>query len=613
MLRVVKRLFVMALWAGALGLLGFWGLEIYLDDKLPPIQSVEDYRETALQTTRVFAADGEVVSELFIERRTLVWGDALPKHVKLAAVAAEDGDFYEHEGLDFVGMLRALWVNLRDGGFSQGASTISQQVARSFYLSAEKTLTRKLKEVFLARKLERHLDKDQILELYLNQIYFGRGRYGVEEAALYYLGKHTRELSVGEAAMLMAVLPAPERLNPFVDFEACMARRRRIIDDMRELGFLDADGHAEALAEAPTLLDPTQPPGGQADWFVDAVRRRLEPVVGIRKLMGGGLRIYTSLRRDAQLAAERAVRARFDQPDGPEVAIVVMDPASREVLGLVGGTDYARSPYNRAMQARRQAGSIFKPFVYGAGLESGMLAPGKTYPNKRVGYRGKGGWWRPANADGRHGGEQVTITEALARSLNVVAVQALRDVGIPELTDFARRAGLRSRIPPDLTAALGSAEVSPLEIANAYATFASGGIAGKPVLVRRVEDAAGHYVYGETAEKVRATRPAVADALTAMLEAVVASGTGKKAQVPGQVVSGKTGTTSKQIDAWFVGYTDSLLVSVWVGHDRPRPLGGSGGALAAPIFGEVVGMITGGLPLEAEEARAHRPDDIVWQ
>ena len=254
--RLLKRLLVLALLAVGFGLLAFWGMGIYLEDKLPPIQSVEDYRRTALQTTRILSAEGEVVDELFVERRTLVWGEGLPRHVLLTAVAAEDGDFFEHEGLDLLGMLRALWINIRDGRFSQGGSTISQQVARSFYLSAEKTLTRKFKEVFLARKLERHLTKDEILELYLNQIYFGDGRYGIEEAARYYFGKPTRDLTVGDAATLMALVPAPERLNPFEDLEACLQRRRRILDDMRRLGFIDADTHAAAIDARPALADP---------------------------------------------------------------------------------------------------------------------------------------------------------------------------------------------------------------------------------------------------------------------------------------------------------------------------------------------------------------------
>ncbi len=593
--RIVRGLLLLGVVAMALGLLAFWLAGVVLDPMLPPVQSVAEYRKSAVQTSRVYAADGSLLAEFHLERRTLVGPGDLPRHVRLAAVAAEDGDFYTHEGLDFFGMIRAFIVNVRDGRFSQGASTITQQVARTFYLSADKTLTRKLLEVFLARKLERHLSKDEILELYLNQIYFGHGRYGIAEAASYYLAKEVRALTVADAALLMALVPAPERLNPFTDLTACLTRRDRIINAMLSRGYVARDEARAALAEVPALARARPPPLAHAPWFVDVVRRRVEAGLGRKALLAGGLHIHTSLQPAAQEAVDAAVaRLVQAQPDGPEVAVVVMDPHTREVLALAGGRDPARSSFNRAIQARRQAGSTFKTFIYGAGLEAGRLTPETSYDNRRISLRGRAGAWRPANYDGVYDGRPTPLGEALARSINVIAVQALRDVGVARVTDFARRLGVRATMPADLSIALGSPEVTPLELVNAYATLAASGRQGQPVFVRRVEDAEGRVLYGDDPQWSNGTTPAVAHALTAMLREVVASGTGKKAAVPGVEVAGKTGTTNDQVDAWFVGYTPDLAAVVWLGHDRQRSMeGGTGGGLAAPLWAEVVGTMMG--------------------
>jgi len=589
-----------ALGAG-LGALSFWALDRYFDAHTPAIQSLADYAASAAQVTRVYDAQGGVVAELFRERRTLVGvrpDDPIPPRVLHAAVAAEDGGFYEHAGLDYWGIVRALLVDLRDGRFSQGASTITMQVARTFYLSRRKTLERKLREVFLARKLERHLTKDELLTLYLNQVYFGRGRYGIREAARYYLGRDVADLSLGDAALLVSFLPAPERLNPFVDLPAALRRRRRVLRDMARLGFVSAAAARRAEQEAPRLASPS-PPIRAAPWFTDAVLRRLRGVLGREALETRGYRVWTTLRPAVQDAAQRALREHLDRAaeargarddDAPEGAVVVMDPTTREVWALVGGRDHARSPFHRAVQARRQVGSTFKTFVYGAGIETGVLTAQTTYRNQRRTYRGGNGAWTPRNAEGRADGRPVTVADALAHSLNVVAVAALRDVGIPAVVDFARRAGLRGRLPGDLSLALGSGEASPLDLANAYATVAAHGVAGDPVLIRRVEAPGGAVVYAEQAHPRRLIAPAVCETLTGMLRGVVERGTGRAARLDGVAVAGKTGTTQRNVDAWFVGYTPDLLGVVWVGRDRPAPIpGGSGGRLAAPIWRDVMG------------------------
>lgn len=604
--RLVRAALLLCVVGALLGLVLFRAVTVYLEAELPDVLTVADYRAHALQTTRVHAADGTLIAEWWRERRTVVFGDRIPRHVRLAAVAAEDGDFYQHEGLDIPGMFRALLVNLRDGRYTQGASTITQQVARSFYLSQDKTLRRKVLEVFLAQKLERHLEKDEILELYLNQIYFGHGRWGIAEAARHYLGKSVQALEVADAALLMGLVPAPERLNPLDDPKGAQARRDRVLDRMVERGFIDAAA-AKAAKGAPVRSVAQDDEVIAAPWFVDAVRRRLELAVGAERLTGGGLRVDTTLRPDAQAALEQAVATHLGTAEAsPEAAALLMNPATREVLALVGGKDFERSPYNRAVQARRQAGSTFKPFVYGAGMEAGALSPSTTYPNSLVCYPGGGRRWCPANADGRHDGAQVTVTEALSRSLNVVAVQAMRAAGVARVTDFARRAGISSPIPADLTAALGSADVSLMELVDGYATIAAGGVAGRPVLIRRVESPDGSVIFSESPRLRHAIPSPIAAALTAMLEGVVATGTGRNAALNGVRVAGKTGTTNDRVDAWFVGYTlpasgPAVVGGVWVGYDARRSIvGGSGGRTAAPIWADAVGAWLGLTPRSAK-------------
>jgi len=589
-----------------LGGLGLWGLDRYLDGQLPDVLSVDSYRHTVPQTTRVYAASGEVIGVFRTERRTLVRLADLPGYVPAALIAAEDRDFYSHEGLDYLAMLRAMLVNLRDGRPSQGASTLTQQLARSFYLTADKTLERKLLEVFLARKLDRHLSKDEVLELYLNQVYFGEGRWGIEEAAQHYFGKRAAELELGEAAVLVAVLPAPERLNPFADLDGALVRRRRVLSALADAREVPPQA-AAAAAEAPLWLAPRQlGDPREAPWFLDAVRRRLEPALGAGTLMTAGLRVHTTLDPAAQRALDAAVAAAGAELEGAEVAAALIEASSRRVLAVVGGLDFDRSPFNRAVQARRQVGSAFKPFIYAAAFEAGLVSPESVVSNAPMALRGRGGAWRPRNAV-PGGPSEVTVGDALVRSLNLPAVRVLRRTGLGAVTDLARRAGLRSAIPSDLTAALGSGTVTVLELANAYATFATGGVAGSPVLIARVEDAEGRLLYSERQEAVRAMPAEVARSVSDLLARAVSEGTGRRAQVSGARVAGKTGTTDGGRDAWFVGFAGDLVLAVWVGRDDATPMEDrTGGRTAAPIFGAAMAQILGAGPAEPGRAAQGR-------
>ena len=570
--------------------LGYWGLSVYLEDRLPPIQSVASYIDHVPKMSRVYDANGELIHTFWTERRSVVRLSDLPPHVLHAAVAAEDGAFYTHGGVDVLGMMRAIVVNIKAGEYRQGASTITQQLARSFYLSAEKTLMRKFKELFLARKLERHLTKDEILLLYLNQIYFGHGRYGVKEASRYYLGRDISQVSVGEAALLMAVLPAPERLNPFTNLKACLKRRGAILDRMLAGGWITPKAHQSALAERIATLPGNGAKRLRAPAFVDVVRRRLIMALGIEPLLKGGLAIHTTLNPAVQRAMNQAVAAApFLTPDGPQVAMVFLRPRTGEILGMIGGRKFDGKGFNRAIQARRQAGSTFKTFVYGAGLASGELTPQTTFKDTAVTYRGASGRWTPRNHNRTHSGRAITVKRALATSSNVISVQVLRRVGVTKMVAFARQMGIRSPIPADLSAALGSASVTPIELANAYATIANGGYAGEVIAITRVEGPGGKVLFAERSARRRVLDVGTSTRLTSMLVEAVADGTGRSAAIDGLTVAGKTGTTNANHDAWFVGYVPELLGLVWIGYDQPKPMKGvSGPSKAAPLWRDAV-------------------------
>lgn len=713
------RLVILAtLTAVALGIVGFWGTVIVLDRQLPDVFRFEDYRGEALQTTRILSADGTVLAELFVERRTVVDVERLPPHVVDAVVATEDAGFFEHPGIDVLGIARAMLANLRAGRVRQGGSTITQQVAKTFFLSPERTLWRKLKELVLARKLERKLSKREILALYLNQIYFGHGRYGVEEAARFYFGRPARDLDVAEAALLAGLIRSPERLTPFRHPEAALRRRAHVLRRMADVGRLEPE-EAERLAATPLrLADERHPDDGIAGHFVAAVVRDLEARFGREHLRRAGLTVHTTLDPQAQRAANEAVAAGLRRVDergdfarplrslgrggvgaeerrlrdargagdwrsgaivegvvakrdtaagqyeialgglracldfseerryrapkripgyrvgdvlrvslrhapgdddcpslnlemGPQAALVAMDARSRRVLALVGGSDPVARPFDHATQARRQTGSTFKPFVFAAALEAGAVTPSSRFPNRRVSYPGRAGRrWAPGNFDGRHDGREVSLKTALVESLNVVAVQVLRKVGVAKTVALARELGLQGPFPNDLTLALGSAPATPLELTNAFAAFADGGRHRDPILVSRIVDAEGRELYrAEPAEGVQVLSPETAQELHRMLVAVVREGTGRAARLPNAVVAGKTGTTNEGVDTWFVGAVGTVTAGVWVGFDDRRPLRRTGGQVAAPIWADFARAAVQFAPRRAATAPiAHRKD-----
>ncbi|GIW41093.1 MAG: penicillin-binding protein [Candidatus Binatia bacterium] len=560
--------------------------------ELPELGRLADYRPPL--ATQVLARDGTVLGEFFVERRYYVPIERIPLVVRRAFLAAEDEDFYRHPGVDLAGILRAAWHNLTSGGSLQGGSTITQQVVKSILLSPRRSYRRKLKEILLALRLESAFEKDEILELYLNHIYLGAGAYGVAAASLRYFGRPVEDLGLAEAALLAGLPQAPSRYSPLSHWPRAKARQRYVLRRMVEAGFVTEEEAARA-ARKPLVFAPPRGRLFAAPYYVDEVRRILEARYGSKRLYEGGWRVYTAADLRLVEAAEKALRAGLEElhrrhggKEGsePEVegALVALEVGSGAVLALVGGYDYRRSPFDRATQALRQPGSAFKPFVYSAAFERGS-SPASVVVDEPVAFRDGDHWWMPQNYDEEFLGP-ITLREALTFSRNVPTVKLARRVGIGTLLAHLRRLGFRRRFEPNLSLALGSGEVTLLELVAAYGIFASGGVRAEPLFVTKIVDHEGRTIFEASPRRRRVLAPSTAYQVTSILEDVIRRGTGTRARSLGRIAAGKTGTTNDFYDAWFVGYTPELVAGVWVGYDDRRTLGRkeTGGRVAAPIW-----------------------------
>ena len=571
---------------------------------LPDVADLDRYRP--LLPSVVVDRNGVRIGRFVEERRQLIALRDIPPHVIDAILAAEDDGFYRHSGVDLGGMLRAAVANIKAGRIEQGASTITQQVAKNIYLNPERTYMRKLRDVALALQIELTLSKDEILEIYLNQIYFGSGAYGIAEAAMTYFGKPVGSLTIGEAALIAGLPPAPSRRSPHRDPHAAEENRKSVIARMRETGRLSATAATAALAEAVKVVALPAPEAfTDSAYFVEEVRQQIFDELGSELVLRGGLRIETTLDAGMQREAVAAVRAGLDamRKDGvrdrqgraAEGALVSLDVKSGDVLAMVGGYDFAKSRFNRAVQAKRQPGSAFKPFAYGAALEAGYPANTTLY-DYQVEFRNRstGKWWRPKNYTGEFRGP-VSMVEAFARSLNNPTIRLVEEVGVDRVIDFARRAGIRSNLSRDLALVLGTNEVTLLELTSAYGTFARGGRARDPRIVRRVVDADEKILLedlkaADLPPRRSTKRISSVDAYltTYLLREAVRSwyGTGHGAARLGPGIAGKTGSTNENRDAWFIGYTPEVVTGVWVGHDDRSPMARNrtGAGAALPIW-----------------------------
>lgn len=540
------------------------------------------------------------------ERRSFVPLSEIPLHVVQAVVASEDRRFFRHWGIDLLGLGRATMRNVRAGGVVEGGSTLSQQLVKNLFLSRERNVFRKFHEALLAVLLEIRYSKEEILEFYLNQIYLGqRGSWsvcGVEEAALFYFNKHARELTVAEGALLAGIIPAPNRLSPYRDPEVALERRNEVLADMVDCGWLGKDEEKKFRRQSMRFA-PSPPPTTKAPYFIDYVREVLARDIAESDLNARGFAIFTTLDARLQATAERAVRdgareADWRSPVGgaernpAQASLFAMEPASGFVRAMVGGRNYAESSYNRAVDSRRQPGSAFKPFVYLAALDTPFqgrkppLTAATVLDDAPDTIATDVGPWAPRNFEDVYEG-RVTAARAVARSLNVATVHLELMVGIPKVIQMARTLGIESRLRNVPSLALGACEVSVLEMTRAYAALADGGTIVKPVAVRAVLDRGGNVRWSPKRERKRVLRPETAYLGTVLLQGPVIYGTaaGIRSQY-GFVrpAAGKTGTTSDENDAWFIGYTPQLACGVWVGCDKGRRLGLTGTQAAVPIW-----------------------------
>ena len=677
---------------------------------LPDVTALEDYQPSLV--TEVYDRHERLIAEFFVEKRRLVHLTEIPMHVRHATIAAEDSRFYSHGGVDYIGIGRAAWVNLRAGTTREGASTITQQVARNLFLTRERTLRRKIREAILARRIEQRYDKDRILQIYLNQIFYGHNTYGIEAAAQLYCGKSVADLSLADGAMIAGLPPAPNTYSPLRNPQRSLRRRAHVLRRMVDEGYLAPE--KAAAAEQQPMCSPGGRPHvthrvNKAPYFVEHVRQHLEEAYGPTALYRGGFTVHTTLDLRLQQAAQRAIqdglltvdkrtrRGAWQRPsrsvaltsdavrntalieaitmthgaaptvrdgdllagvvlavqaDGASVAVrksrgvikpagidwirsivdepgkfggdftqllrrgdvvrvrvaqadpeglshalmLEQDPAvqgallaleasSNHVLAMIGGYDYDRSQFNRALRAVRQPGSAFKPVIYAAAIEAGMNPTSQVSDDPIEREIPGADTWRPENYDEEFLGP-VSLRLALTKSRNLATVDVLEKIGVDTACAYARRLGVRRDLPCVLSLALGAAEMTLLDVTALYGVFANQGIHTEPVFIARVVDRFGTVKEAHVLTAQRVMSPEVAYTVTSMLESVVQHGTGRSVRALERPAAGKTGTTNDFHDAWFIGYTPEIVAGVWVGFDNQVSLGKreTGGRVAAPVW-----------------------------
>ena len=589
-----------------------WVLTI-LPGSLPSVTQLETF--DASEGTKVYDDNDELLTEFHVERRIFVPLAQIPKTLRDAIIATEDARFYSHHGVDPTGIARAVYQNFRRGRIVEGGSTITQQLAKVLFLTPDKSLERKLKEAVLALELERRYSKDRILEMYLNQIYFGHGAFGVEAAARTFYGKGVSELSLPECTLLAGLPKAPTTYSPFEHPEAAKRRRATVLSRMVDVGAI-ASPLAKKTADSPLDLIPPERRRTTGQYYLEYVQQQLEAQYGADLVFKGGLQVYTTLSPVMQVKAERALREGLKAlesrrgavakdgtappPERPEGALLTIEPQTGYIKAMVGGYDFFKSEFNRAVQARRQPGSAFKAFVYLAALESGQT-PASVVDDSPVefpaGRNGKA--WKPDNYDRKFRGP-ITYQQALEESVNVAAVKVLEKNGVRRTVDLARRLGVESPLGENLSIALGTSDLTLLEITSAYGALANQGSWVRPSAIRYVLDSQRKLLEENTPQAKQVVSPELAYVMTSMLRGTIERGTGAAARALGRPAAAKTGTTNDYSNAWFIGYTPQLATGVWVGYDRPRSLGKdeTGSRVAVPIWTAFMQEALAGTPPE---------------
>ncbi|HHP7231686.1 MAG TPA: transglycosylase domain-containing protein [Xenococcaceae cyanobacterium] len=544
------------------------------------------------ETSYIYDIKGRLLTSLHGEaHREIASLEQVSPELKRAVIAIEDSNFYEHRGINPYSVGRAIKANYEKGTVSEGASTLTMQLVKNLFLTRERTLTRKLAEAILAIRVEQVFSKAEILEMYLNNIYWGHNTYGVQTAAETYFNKDASELNLAEAAMMAGLIQAPEQHSPYLNYQATKIRQGLVLDRMAILGWITPEA-AAAAKKAPLLVNrPTAWRSSKLPFITEAVVTELNQRFGRDRVLQGGMRVQTTIDLPFQKMAEESVKQshrrllswglRADQ-----IALAAVDPRTHFVKALVGGVNYDKSQFNRAIQARRQPGSAFKPFAYYAAFASGEYTPYSPINDSPVRYRVPSGYYSPQN----YGGKQdfagaMSLRTSLIQSRNIPAVKIGKAVGLDKIIEICKALGIKSPLQPVISLPLGSIGVTPLEMAGAYATFASNGWHSESTIILQVTDSRGNILLDNQPRPQQILDPWATASLTTILKDVINEGTGKNAAI-GRPAAGKTGTTSSERDVWFVGYVPQLSVAVWVGNDDYRSMGRgvTGGTHAAPVW-----------------------------
>ena len=584
---------------------GLVGLAISFRN-LPDVRILQTYSPT--ETTHIYDINGKPLASIHDEaNRDVVPLDQISPNLKRAVLAIEDSNFFTHKGINPGGIARAFIVNLEKGRTVEGGSTMTMQLVKNLFLSPQSKFSRKVAEAVMSIRLEQILNKDQILQLYLNQIYLGHNLYGVETASRSYFNKSANNLNLSEAAMLAGLISAPEEYSPFVNYKLAKDRQEIVLNRMKELKWITPAQETAARKEKIKLGKITSFGGSQVPYVTQAVVQELTRRFGRDAVVKGGMRVQTTIDLKMQRIAEETVKAWherlyyqglfYDRDEG-QIALAAVDPRTHFVKAMVGGVDYEKSQFNRAIQARRQPGSSFKPFIYYAAFASGKYGPDSVVYDSPVGYRDGDGYYYPQNYGGGFSGA-VSIRRALEVSLNIPAVKLGQEVGLNKVIEICRVLGIRSPMEPVVSLPLGAVDLTPLEMAGAFATFANNGWHSDTTFIVQVTDSSGNVLLDNTPKPKLVLNSWAAASVNSALQGVINNGTARAAQL-GRPAAGKTGTTSSERDIWFVGYVPQLSVAVWMGNDNYRPMsyGATGGTIVAPVWRDFMSQALEGVPAE---------------
>jgi len=573
------------------------GLYLAFTQEVPEIADLKNYKPNL--STSLYDTNSNLVTQLYTEQRTLARLSDIPLNLQNAIISKEDPRFYQHGGFDLKGIVRATINNLAHGKVVEGGSTLTQQLARNLFLTGERTFTRKIKEALLALQIEKYYTKKEILELYCNQVYFGNGAYGVEAAARTYFGKHVNDLTLEECATLAALPQAPSQFNPYKYPDIAKEKRDIVLEKMANSGFISEEEKEEAQNK-PIILNKLEVKN--APYFIEYVRQKLEAIYGSNILYSGGLRVYTSIDTILQNTAQEVfnyhiakLTQRIEKLKGKKLekplqgAMIGMNPQTGHIKLMIGGVDFSQNEFNRAVQAKRQTGSAFKPIIYSCAIENGFRLSDIIMDSPILFKNEDGTDWKPENFSGKFLGP-TTILNGLTHSINIVTVKLLNKLGTKTVASYAKKLGITSDLSNDLTMALGSSSLSLLELTSAFCAFANGGMKVEPIAILEVKNSNGRTLEQNIPKLEDAISETTAYLTTFALENVINKGTGKEIRNMGfkGACAGKTGSTNDYTDAWFIGYTPEFVLGIWIGFDDKETMGKNmvGGTVAAPIWAD---------------------------